>query len=135
MKKGLSLPISTIVILSISVLVLIVIVGMFMSGSAGFENSQKVANAYKDACNELVDQGCNPEYTTNINLVGITPGDIGISDTSKTANLYNYCVYKLKIRGNISTDYYYGFDPNCNSDCQNEIKKRCAERCGCSYVN
>ena len=60
-KKGVSLPISTIVILSIAVLVLIVLIGMFTSGASGFSKSQEIAKAYSQACTQLTEQGCNPE--------------------------------------------------------------------------
>ena len=137
-KKGVSLPISTIVILSIAVLVLIVLIGMFTSGASGFSKSQEIAKAYSQACTQLTEQGCNPESTKSIYLNGITEGDVGNSKGSGAASLFDYCVYRLNIEGKASDGNYYIYGSDkCGkgSECEKYIEKKCAEKCGCSYSN
>ncbi len=137
-KKGVSLPITTIVLLSLAVLVLIVLVGMFMSSSTSFSNSQKISNAYSQACNQLTENGCSIDDLESIKLYGVTESDVGNPDGgSETATLLDYCAYKLQLtaKGD-DNNYHKYYDTDCDEKkCKKNIKIRCAEKCGCSYTN
>jgi len=146
-KKGVELPIMTIIILSISVLVLIVVVAMFIGGSNSFEKSQKIAAAWNDACTDLKNNGCDYRQVDDIKLAGVTNGDIGASgedihenpiEANATASIFNVCAYKYRVTGkNSNGKIRHPWDNDCKNDdvCLNDFRKNCAAKCGCKYTN
>jgi len=140
-KKGVELPITTIIILSISVLVLIVVVAMFIGGSNSFEKSQKIAAAWNDACTDLKNRGCDYNQVDSIKLAGVTIGDVGGSgkgiDPSNTATIADVCAYKYRVTGKTSGGIYHPWEDACKNDdvCLNDFRKNCAAKCGCKYTN
>ena len=128
-KKGMSLPITTIVILSISVLVLIVIIAMFVNGSNSFLTSQSLSAAWTNGCTDLRNGGCRYDAVKTITLGNYTVESIG-GDKSDQATIADYCAYKMRIQ-NSTGGTVFGADDKDTFEDDSTFQKRCAAKCGC----
>lgn len=66
-KKGMELPINTLVVVAVAVIILLGIVAFFIGGFAGSSEVIKNRQAFMNACSGWTQTGCNPE---------VMPGDL-----------------------------------------------------------
>ena len=130
MKKGVSLPISTIVILSISVLVLIVIIAMFVRGANSFQTSQTLSTAWTNACTDLRNGGCDYKNVNNIYIGNYTIRSIG-GDEDGPATIADYCAYKMRIQNGDGKTIFEVSDKDAFKG-DSTFQKKCAAKCGCN---
>ena len=109
-KKGIELPINTLVVVAIAVIILLAVAAFFMGVWTPSAGGMQALAAKNDACGKLMNIGCADASISDMEKIPFNY-DYDGSGTTTDDNLFGYCQTQLRS----STD----------------IKVDCKKMCGC----